>query len=108
MQGLILILLLFAVGYFVFLRPQRRRQMAQRNLLGNLEPGDEIVSTGGIFGVIKSVDGDELHVEIADGFVVRMARRAVAGVVEPEAEPEIEPAQELESPEIGAESENPS
>ena len=108
MAGLVLILLLFAVAYVVFLRPQRRRQMAQRDLLGNLEPGDEIVSTGGIFGVIKSVDGDDLYVEIADGFVVRMARRAVAGLVEPETKAEIEPVEELESPERGAETGNPS
>ena len=111
MAGLILILVLFAAAYFVFLRPQRRRQMAQRDLLGSLEPGEEIVSTGGIFGVIKSVEGDDLQVEIADGVVVRMARRAVAGLVEPEAEDkeaETEPAKELKSPEIGAESENPS
>ena len=109
MAQLILILALFAGAYLVFLRPQRRRQMAKRDLLGNLEPGDEIVSTGGIFGVIKSVDGDDLHVEIADGCVVRMARRAVAGIVEPEkAEAETAPAKELKSPEMGAETENPS
>ena len=108
MAGLIIIVVLFALAYVVFLRPQRQRQTAQRELLTSLEPGDEIVSTGGLFGVIKSVDGEELHVEVADGLVVRMARRAVAGVVEPEAEAEIEPAKELESPEIGAaESENP-
>jgi len=47
--------------------------------------------------------------EIADGCVVRMARRAVAGIVEPEkAEAETAPAKELKSPEMGAETENPS
>src|SRR5262249_16021945 len=105
----ILMLALVAGAYFVFLRPQRRRQMAKRDLLGSLEPGEEIVSTGGIFGVIKSVDGDDLHVEIADGCVVRMARRAVAGLVEPEeAATETESAEEPKSPEMGAEPENPS
>jgi len=102
-------LVLFAGAYLLFLRPQRRRQMAHRDLLSSLEPGDEIVSTGGIFGVVKSVDEGDLHVEIADGVVVRMARRAVAGLVEPEeAEAKIEPAEALESPERGAETENPS
>ena len=69
----------------------------QRELLESLEPGDEIISAGGLFGVIKEIDGDELHVEIADGLVVRMARGAVAGFVEPDEddEPAIEP--ELES-----------
>jgi preprotein translocase subunit YajC len=64
----------------------------QRELLGSLEPGDEIVSTGGLFGVIKSINGDELHVEIAEGLVVRMAKRAVAGLVERDEEPVSLPA----------------
>jgi preprotein translocase subunit YajC len=72
----------------VLVRPQRRRGLEQRELLASLEPGDEIVSTGGLFGVIKSIDGDELHVEIAEGLVVRMATRAVAGLVERDEEPE--------------------
>jgi preprotein translocase subunit YajC len=100
--GLILILVLFAVAYAVFLRPQRRRQTAHRELLMGLEPGDEIVSTGGLYGVVKSVDGDDLRVEIADGLVVRMARRAVAGIVAAE----IGPGEAPESPERGAESGN--
>jgi preprotein translocase subunit YajC len=80
-------------------RPQRQRQVQQRRLLNELEVGDEIISTGGIFGVIKEVDEVELHVEIADGLVVRMARAAVAGLVErdelesadAQPEPQIEP-----------------
>ena len=57
-------------------------------------PGDEIISTGGIFGVIRSIDEEELHVEVSDGVVVRMARRAVAGIVEHEEEPDTEPEEE--------------
>jgi preprotein translocase subunit YajC len=63
-------------------RPQRQRQGQQRRLLAELEVGDEIISTGGIFGVIRELGEVELHVEIADGLVVRMARAAVAGLVE--------------------------
>jgi preprotein translocase subunit YajC len=83
---------LFGLFWLLLVRPQRRRGQEQRELLTSLEPGDEIVSTGGLFGVIKSVDGDELHVEIAEGLVVRMATRAVAGLVERDGEPEIAPA----------------
>jgi preprotein translocase subunit YajC len=86
--GLILIVVLFVLFWLVLLRPQRRRQAEQRELLTSLEPGDEIVSTGGLFGMIRSIDGDELHVEIAEGLVVRMARRAVAGLVERDEAPE--------------------
>ena len=108
MAGLIIILVLFALAYVVFLRPQRQRQTAQRELLATLEPGDEIVSTGGLFGVIKSIEGDELHVEIADGVAVRMARRAVPGIVEPEVASVAAPESPERGTEIGTESENPS
>jgi preprotein translocase subunit YajC len=68
-------------------RPQRRRSAEQRELITSLEPGDEIVSAGGLYGVIKSVDSDDLQVEIAEGLVVRMAKGAVAALVERDKEP---------------------
>ena len=92
MPSLIIIVVLFALFWVLLVRPQRRRGLEQRELLESLEPGDEIVSTGGLFGVIKSIDEDELHVEIAEGLVVRMAKRAVAGLVERDEEPESVPA----------------
>ena len=92
MGSLIVIVVLFALFWMVLLRPQRRRAAVQRALLDSLETGDEIISTGGMFGVIRSIDEEELHVEVSDGVVVRMARRAVAGIVEPE--DELEPEDE--------------
>ena len=92
--NLIFIAALFALFWLLLLRPQRKRAMEQRELLESLEPGDEIVSSGGLFGVITSVEGDELHVEVADGIVVRMARRAVAGLVERDEAPEGDEGQE--------------
>jgi preprotein translocase subunit YajC len=89
--SLIVIVVLFVLFWVLLVRPQRRRGLEQRELLSSLEPGDEIVSTGGLFGVIKSVDGDELQVEIAEGLVVRMAKRAVAGLVERDEDPESAP-----------------
>jgi preprotein translocase subunit YajC len=91
MGTVIVIVLLFALFWLVLIRPQRRQAAEQRELLTSLEPGDEIVSAGGLYGVIKSIDGDELQVEIADGLVVRMARGAVAGFVERDEEPESVP-----------------
>ena len=104
MGFLIVIVLLFFLFWLFIVRPQRRQAAEQRELLESLEPGDEIVSAGGLYGVIKEIDGDELRVEIADGLVVRMARGAVAGFVEPDEEPEPEP----ESVKDGDESVNPS
>jgi preprotein translocase subunit YajC len=89
--AVIVIVLLFGLFWLVLVRPQRRQAAEQRELIASLEPGDEIVSAGGLYGVIKSIDGDELQVEIADKLVVRMARGAVAGLVERDDEPESAP-----------------
>jgi preprotein translocase subunit YajC len=59
-------------------------------LIQNIEVGDEIVTAGGLFGHVQSVADDELLVEIAPGTKVRIARRAVAGIVGPEEEDEEE------------------
>jgi preprotein translocase subunit YajC len=89
MSGLLIIALLFALFWFMLIRPQRSRAREQQELIRSLEPGDEIVTTGGIYGVITQVDGDVLHVEIADGLVVRTARSAVAGIVEVDEEEDV-------------------
>jgi preprotein translocase subunit YajC len=85
---LIVIVLLVGLFWLLLVRPQRRQAAEQRELLESLAIGDEIVSAGGLYGVITSIDGDEVHVQIADGLVVRMARGAVAGLVERDEEEE--------------------
>jgi preprotein translocase subunit YajC len=70
--------------WLLLVRPQRTGARRQLELLASLEEGDEIVSAGGLYGVIRRIDGEELEVEIAEGLVVRMARGAVAGIVETE------------------------
>ena len=88
--ALIIIAVLLGLFWVLLVRPQRAGVRRQQALLASLEPGDEIVSAGGLYGVIRSLEEDDLEVEIADGLVVRMARGAVAGIVEPDepAEPQ--------------------
>jgi len=92
--GLIVIVVLFALFWFLLVRPQRRRSTEQVALIASLEVGDEIVSAGGLYGVITEMDGEELRVEISDGLVVRMARNAVVGIVEDDEEDAGEPEDE--------------
>jgi preprotein translocase subunit YajC len=88
MVALIVVVILFGLFWLVLVRPQRRRTQEQIGLIDSLEEGDEIVSAGGFYAVIKEIEGETLHVEIADGLVVRMARNAVVGLVEPDEEQE--------------------
>jgi preprotein translocase subunit YajC len=69
----------------LLIRPQRNRQRQQNDLLSTVEPGDEILTVGGLYGIVQEIDEeDDLIVEVADAVHVRIARRAVAGVVKPE------------------------
>jgi preprotein translocase subunit YajC len=96
--GSIIILVgLFAVLWLVLIRPQKTRQQRQQQLLSSVEPGDEVLTVGGLYGIVQSVDEEnDLIVEIAEGIHVRIARRAVATVVKPDAEEEEEPVEHEE------------
>ncbi len=78
MAGLLPILLLFPLMYFMLIRPQQKRMREQQALLAAVGEGDEIVTTAGLYGYVTAVDGDVLWVEIADGVEIRLARAAVA------------------------------
>jgi preprotein translocase subunit YajC len=98
MGGLIILVFLAVLFWIAIARPQRAKARAQQELIASVEEGDEIVSAGGLYGTVKAVDGDVLHVEIADGLEVRMARNAVVGFLE-DVEDEAEEARE--SPQEG-------
>jgi preprotein translocase subunit YajC len=90
----IFVLALLALVWFMLIRPQRRRQQEAQRLLETIGVGKEIVTAGGLFGTVTAVEGDEVRVEIAEGVEVRLAKRAVAGVVSEDEEPEEEPEEE--------------
>ncbi len=98
MASLILLLAMFVLLWVLLIRPQRQRQLKQQQLLSSVEPGDEILTVGGLYGIVRDVDEeDDLIVEIAEGIQVRIARRAVGGVVKPEEDDETdEPGLEIE------------
>jgi preprotein translocase subunit YajC len=79
--GYIFILVILVLMWFLLIRPQRRRQVESQRLIDSLSVGKEIVTAGGLYGTITALDEDEARVEIADGVEVRMAKRAIAGVL---------------------------
>jgi preprotein translocase subunit YajC len=84
---LILLLAMLVLLWVLLIRPQRSRQQAQQSLVSSIEPGDEILTVGGLYGIVQEIDEeDDLIVEVADAVHVRIARRAVAGVEKPDAE----------------------
>jgi preprotein translocase subunit YajC len=79
--GYIFIIVILILMWFLLIRPQRRRQVESQRLLDSLSVGQEIVTAGGLYGTITELEEDEARVEIAEGIEVRVAKRAIAGVV---------------------------
>lgn len=74
------LVLMGGVFYFLLIRPQQRRVRAQQALVNAVEVGDEIMTTGGIFGTIADMDDDEgtVIVEIAPGTRIVMVKSGIA------------------------------
>ena len=81
MGGYIFIIVILILMWFLLIRPQRRRQQDSQRLIASLSVGQEIVTAGGLYGTITALEEDEARVEIADGIEVRVAKRAIAGVL---------------------------
>lgn len=98
MSFLVVMVLLLVVMYVLMIRPQRQRQREHQTMIDRAGVGDDILTTGGIYGTITEADGDDIVVELAEGLSVHMTRRGIAAVLPPEDEDEEEPA-ELEADE---------
>ncbi len=81
MGGYIFIIVILILMWFLLIRPQRRRQQDPQRLIASLSVGQEIVTAGGLYGTITALEEDEARVEIAEGIEVRVAKRAIAGVL---------------------------
>lgn len=72
--------LMFAVVYFLIIRPQQKKMKEHQSLLEKIQQGDQIVTSGGIFGKVAGVNDKVLTVEISDGVKIKMMKSQVASV----------------------------
>lgn len=74
------LLLMGVVFYFLLIRPQSQRRRAQMQMQSDIEVGDEVITTAGIYGTITDIDDDFgiVTIEVAPNTDVRMARAAIA------------------------------
>jgi preprotein translocase subunit YajC len=84
---LIFLVAMFAIMYFLLIRPQRAKQRAAQDLLSQLAPGDEVVTIGGVYGDVVEVYEDKVVLEIAEDVHIEVARKAVAQIVQQDTEP---------------------
>ncbi len=81
LTGMLPLVLMFVVLYFVMIRPQMKRQKEHRAMIDALAKGDEIATAGGIMGKVTRLSEGSLHVEISEGVEVQMQRSAVVQVL---------------------------
>ena len=77
-QNLLMIALIGVVFYFFMIRPQTKRMKEHKKLIENLQKGDRVVTTGGIFGKIAEIAADHLLLEIAPNVRIRVQKNAIS------------------------------
>ena len=72
------LILLFAVFYFLLIRPQQKRAKTHKQFIENLKKGDRVVTSGGMYGTITGVTDDSVTVEVAEKVRVKVLKSAIA------------------------------
>jgi preprotein translocase subunit YajC len=66
------------IFYFLLIRPNQRRQRAQRDLLQSLDVGDEVITIGGVYGTVRELDDEAVVLEVDDDVRIRFVKSAIA------------------------------
>lgn len=107
-QGILPLILIFVVFYFLLIRPQQQKQKETRQMIAALKRGDRVVTGGGIIGTVqrvpmvadkdgKQVASNEIEVEIAPNIRVTVLRDTISSVVRPTAANDAKPVKEKAS-----------
>jgi preprotein translocase subunit YajC len=86
LSGFLPLILVIGIFYLIVFMPARKRQKKLQGMIDNLQTGDKVITTGGIFGTVVALRGDKLQVRIAENVKVDISRNAVASMQQPEQE----------------------
>ena len=81
LMGMLPLVLMFVVLYFVMIRPQMKKQKEHKSMIEALAKGDEVVTAGGLLGKVSKIGDSFIGVELATGVEVQMQRSAVVQVL---------------------------
>ena len=81
MSTLLFPILLIVIMYFLMIRPQMKRQKEHRAMLDKLAKGDEVITSGGIAGIVTDIGDNFITLEVADNVRVRVQKAAVGNVL---------------------------
>jgi preprotein translocase subunit YajC len=94
------LVILVAAFFFLIVLPQRRRMAAHQVLMASLERGDEVITTGGIYGTIRDLDDATVQLVVAPELTITVARGAIAQKIHPELDPPDLDSAELDPPDL--------
>jgi len=80
LASLLPLVLIIAVFYFLLIRPQQKRAKEHRQMLENLKRGDRVITVGGVYGVVESVNPNTVVLKIAEGVKVKFSKQSVAAI----------------------------
>lgn len=81
-QTLIMFGTMAFIFYFMIYRPQKKRQKERAELLGKMDKGDKVITTGGMHGVISAIEDSTVLVQVAEGTKIRFEKSAVTTIVD--------------------------
>lgn len=81
LAGFLPIIILFAIFYFLLIRPQQKKAKEHREMIGNLKKGNRVVTSGGIYGTIQSIDDTTIGLEIAEKVKIKVSRGNIAALI---------------------------
>lgn len=76
-ESLFFMVVIFAVFYFILIRPQAKKAKEHKKMTGALQKGDEVVTNGGVVGKVTKVTDDYVDLQIADNVEIKLQRGAV-------------------------------
>ncbi|MDA3130822.1 preprotein translocase subunit YajC [Aliibacillus thermotolerans] len=81
MEAIIMLILMFAIFYFLLIRPQQKRQKEIREMHANLQKGDQIITIGGLHGTIEALDEETVVLSVGNNQKLTFDRNSVREVV---------------------------
>lgn len=79
-QQFIPLVLMFAIFYFLLIRPQQKKAKDHKAMLNSIKKGDNVMTAGGVYGKITSVEDTVVGLEIANGVVIKISRSYIASI----------------------------
>jgi preprotein translocase subunit YajC len=87
-----MLIIMFAIFYFLLIRPQQKKAKAHKEMLANLHKGDQVITSGGIYGRITGLTDTMVVLEIAPQVRIKVSRGAISGIGTPQGQAQAQPA----------------